>query len=255
MRPTALKKLARGAALGLVVGSLVMPFVRKGLRLKNSKAMSVMIAAPLAVAATRPRTRSRDAALFFLQMWAYLVAHEFPYDNPDRLRERLNVRYALRADRAIGLGELPNARLQRRFLPDGPPGRKEVLLTWVHWLWFLEPYFALLWILWRHPERFARSARQMAATFDLGAAGFALVPTAPPWWASEQGYAAVEVRRVMYEVGEDFWGDKWDPMYAFLGGNPWAAMPSGHFSTALMAAPTTKPQPMISRRECSKAGR
>lgn len=231
-----LKRVARGAALAVVGAAVAIPFLRRPMKLRAAPVMTVMVAAPLALAATRPRTHARDAGLFFLQMWAYLVAHELPYDDPKRLRRRLNIRYALQADRLLGFGELPTVRLQRALLPAGRPGRKDTFLTWIHWLWFLEPYFALLWILWRHPDRFPRSARQMAATFDLGSGIYALVPTAPPWWAAEEGYAGAPVRRVMFEVGEEFWGDAWEPMYEFLGGNPWAAMPSVHFATALMAA-------------------
>jgi len=109
-------------------------------------------------------------------------------------------------------------------------------LTWVHWLWFLEPYLALVWILLRHPERFPRAARQLAAVFDLGCAGYFAAPTAPPWWASEQGHTGEEVRRIMVGVGEETWRSAWPKMYAALGGNPWAAMPSLHFATSTMAA-------------------
>jgi PAP2 superfamily len=40
----------------------------------------------------------------------------------------------------------------------------------------------------------------------------------------------------MVEVGEETWGSAWPGMYGALGGNPWAAMPSLHFATALTAA-------------------
>jgi hypothetical protein len=46
----------------------------------------------------------------------------------------------------------------------------------------------------------------------------------------------VEVRRMMIEYGPLFWGDLWTPLYAFLGGNPLAAMPSLHFATSVMSA-------------------
>ena len=45
-----------------------------------------------------------------------------------------------------------------------------------------------------------------------------------------------EVRRIMVEVGEETWGRAWPALYDSLGGNPWAAMPSLHFATSLMAA-------------------
>jgi membrane-associated phospholipid phosphatase len=96
---------------------------------------------------------------------------------------------------------------------------------------------ALAYILVRHPEHFPRAARRLAAVFDLGCVGYFAVPTAPPWWASEQGYTGdEEVRRIMEEVGKEFWGDAWPRMYGALGGNPWAAMPSLHFATSLIVA-------------------
>jgi membrane-associated phospholipid phosphatase len=45
-----------------------------------------------------------------------------------------------------------------------------------------------------------------------------------------------EIRRVMVEVGESVWGRAWPRLYDSLGGNPWAAMPSLHFATSLLAA-------------------
>ena len=80
-------------------------------------------------------------------------------------------------------------------------------------------------------------ARQMSAVYDLGCVGYFAVPTAPPWWSSEQGHTDPdEVRRIMQEVGEETWGKAWPILYESLGGNPWAAMPSLHFATSLMAA-------------------
>ena len=92
----------------------------------------------------------------------------------------------------------------------------------------------------------------MAAAFDLGCAIYFAVPTAPPWWAAENGYMAARegrageeivaaaapprLRRVMVEVGEGTWGRAWPSLYSSLGGNPWAAMPSLHFATSALAA-------------------
>jgi membrane-associated phospholipid phosphatase len=45
-----------------------------------------------------------------------------------------------------------------------------------------------------------------------------------------------ELRRMMVEYGEDFWGDRWTRLYGVLGGNPLAAMPSLHFATSVQAA-------------------
>jgi len=91
-------------------------------------------------------------------------------------------------------------------------------------------------VLARDKDRFPRAAWQMAAAYDVGCAIYAAVPTAPPWWAAEHGYSATRLRRIMVEVGEPLWGRAWPRMYESLGGNPWAAMPSLHFGTSLLAA-------------------
>jgi membrane-associated phospholipid phosphatase len=212
------------------------PLLRKRLRIPAPVTVATVATAPLALAVLQPRTKRRDVALFALQMWAFTVAHELPYDNPEALRARLRTRYPIKVDRVIGGGRLPNSSLQRALARLPQVGAVNKVLTWAHWLWFIEPYLSLALILARHNERFPRSARQMAAVFDLGCALYFAVPTAPPWWAAEQGLTGdEEVQRIMVEVGEPTWGRAWERMYDALGGNPWAAMPSLHFATSLQA--------------------
>lgn len=226
----------RAGAVTAIGGAVAVPLLRRRLKIPTGVTVATCAAAPLALAVLQPRSKRRDVALFALQMWAFTVAHELPYDDPERLRARLRTRYPIRIDKVIGGGRLPNARLQRTFSRLPQVGAVNRVLTWTHWLWFIEPYLSLAWILARHNERFPRSARQMAAVFDLGCALYFAVPTAPPWWSSEQGLTGEEVRRIMVEVGEPTWGRAWERMYDALGGNPWAAMPSLHFATSLAAA-------------------
>ncbi|MGA9634980.1 MAG: phosphatase PAP2 family protein, partial [Solirubrobacterales bacterium] len=191
---------------------------------------------PPALAVLRPRTRLRDAGMYALQMWMFVMGHELPYDDPDRAESRLRVGYPIRVDRVLGAGELPNVRLQKALAGLGKRNVVDRFLSWVHWSWFFEPHAALAWILAHDQEQFARSARQMSGVYDLGCILYAAVPTAPPWWASEEGYTDAKIRRIMVEVGEEEWGKAWPRLYETLGGNPWAAMPSLHFATSLMAA-------------------
>jgi membrane-associated phospholipid phosphatase len=228
--------LVKGVAAAALAGAIAVPLVRKRLRIPAGATTAAIAAGPPALAVLRPRTRLRDAGLYAVQMWAFLHAHELPYDDPEALRRRLRVRYPIRVDRAIGAGRLPNVRLQKALTGLGRGNVLDRTLSWVHWVWFFEPHVALAWILARHPEHFARSARQMSAVYDLGCAVYMAVPTAPPWWASEQGYTDEKVRRIMVEVGEEEWGRAWEFLYDSLGGNPWAAMPSLHFATSVMAA-------------------
>lgn len=226
----------KGIAAAGLAAAVAVPLVRKRFRIPPAVTTAALAAGPPALAVLRPRTKLRDAGMYALQMWMFTLGHELPYDDPDAARRRLRVNYPIRIDRALGGGELPNVRLQRAVARLGRRNAVDRALSWVHWSWFLEPHGSLTWILARHPEHFARSARQMSAVFDLGCAIYFALPTAPPWWASEEGHTDAEVRRIMVEVGEKEWGGAWPVLYDTLGGNPWAAMPSLHFATSLMAA-------------------
>lgn len=191
--------------------------------------------APAALALATPRTRLRDAGIYALQMWAYYAAYDMPDDDPDNLLRRTRVDYPVRLDRVIGAGQLPTARLQRALGAPGRVRRHDLALSWVHWSWFFVPHGTLAYILLRHPQRYPRSACLMAATFDLGLVVYWVLPTAPPWYAAETGRAE-PVRRIMVEAGEQFWKHLWRRLYDGLEGNPFAAMPSLHFGTSVMAA-------------------
>jgi membrane-associated phospholipid phosphatase len=210
--------------------------MRKKRRIPAAVTTAALAAGPPALAVLRPRTKLRDAGMYALQMWMFVMGHELPYDDPERAESRLRVGYPIQVDRVLGGGELPNVRLQRALAGLGKGNIVDRFLSWVHWSWFFEPHSALAYILARDQEQFARSARQMAAVYDVGCIVYAAVPTAPPWWASEEGHTDAKVRRIMVEVGEEEWGKAWPVLYDALGGNPWAAMPSLHFATSLMAA-------------------
>jgi membrane-associated phospholipid phosphatase len=236
-RPSRALRLAVRAGAGAAVGAAIaVPLIRRRLRIPAPVTIAACASGPLALAVLQPRSKKRDVVLFALQMWAFTVVHEIPYDDPERLRRRLKTGYPIVLDRAIGGGRLPNARLQAALAKLPRVGVINRVLTWTHWLWFLEPYLALALILVRDNERFPRAARQMAAVFDVGCAVYFALPTAPPWWASDNGLTGEEVRRIMVEVGEPTWGAAWETMYEALGGNPWAAMPSLHFATSVSAA-------------------
>ncbi len=229
----------RAGAAGVVGAAFAVPLLRRRLRIPPPVTVAACAGGPLALAVLYPRSKKRDVALYAMQMWAFIMAHEIPYDDPEALRSRLRSRYPIVADRALGAGKLPNTRLQRRLARLPRVGAVNRFLTWTHWVWFFEPYLALALILARNNERFPRAARQMAAVFDIGCAVYFALPTAPPWWSSQEGVTDEEVRRIMVEVGEDTWGAAWPKMYDALGGNPWAAMPSLHFATSLVAAALT----------------
>jgi membrane-associated phospholipid phosphatase len=158
-----------------------------------------------------------------------------PDDDPDAFMPRVHVDYPIVADRVIGFGEIPTHRLQRALGRPDEVRLHDYALSWVHWSWFFVPHSTVAWLLLRHHDRFVRGAGLMAATFDLGCIVYWTVPTAPPWYAGRSGRMR-PTRRIMEEAGERFWGRAWRRLYDSLQGNPFAAMPSLHFGTSVMAA-------------------
>jgi hypothetical protein len=230
----------RTAAVTALAAGIAAPLVRRRLRLRPPVVTATAALAPFALCVLYPRSRARDVGACVLQMWAYIATYEMPNDDPEALERRVRVAYPVRVDRFIGGGTTPTLRLQRALGHAGGFRWWEKTLVWSHWLWFLFPHGTVLYLLLRRPDRFARGAGHIYATFDLGLIGYWAVPTAPPWYAARQGLMddglTPELRRMMVEYGEEFWGSGWVRLYGLLGGNPLAAMPSLHFATSIMAA-------------------
>jgi PAP2 superfamily len=226
----------RLAPLGWAAGAMALALARRRLGLPRAVSMAVTATVPAAVAAALPRGRGRAAALWASHMWAYKVAFEIPFDAPEALRRRLRVMYPLRADRWLGAGRPPTERLQCALRRPLEVTALDRLLAAVYVLWEAEPHLALAWILLRHRDRFPAAALRLAATYDLSLVAFWLVPTAPPWWASqEQGLMGGRVKRVPTRVVRDLRGEPLE-QDDVQGSNPWASMPSNHFATAATTA-------------------
>ncbi len=230
-RTTLVRRLAAGAALA----GVAVPLARRRLGIPRGVTSVLAWQTPLAVALALPRSRFRDAAVYGAQMWAYVTHYELPNDDHEQLLRRVHVGYPAAIDRVLGLGEIPTVRLQRALGRPGDVRTHDTALSIVHWAWFTTPHAAVAYILLRHPERFGGAAARVAAVFDLGVAVYFVLPTAPPWWAGDTGYLK-DVRRIMTESGERFWGRAWTRLYDSLSGNQLAAMPSLHFATSVMAA-------------------
>jgi membrane-associated phospholipid phosphatase len=228
---SAFRRLALAAA---AVGAAAPP-LRRRLNLPKPVTSVLVWQAPIAFAWALPRTRARDVAIYGLQMWAYVAHYEMPNDDADALLARVRIDYPIKVDRVLGLGSAPTVRLQRALGRRGLVRRHDKFLSGVHWSWFFVPHGSIAYVLLFHRPQFERSAAQMAAVFDLGLLGYWMVPTAPPWWAGSHGRLP-HVRRIMVETGKQVWGRHWEPLYDSLGTNPFAAMPSLHFATSVMAA-------------------
>ena len=214
----------RACAAAAVVAGFAAPLLRRHITggKVGKRTLAVSAAswqAPLALMLATKPSRLRAASVYALQMWAYIAHYDMPDDDPELILRRVKVRYPILVDRLIGRGEVPTVRLQRSLGKTGRVERHDLLLSWLHWSWFLVPHGSVLYVLWRKPERFERAAGMMAATFDTGVIAYWLVPTAPPWWAGQNRHLE-PVRRIMVEAGTEFWGEHWQRLYDSLGRNP-----------------------------------
>lgn len=234
-----LSRAIRATAWGVVAAGVAAPIVRKRVSAPAALVQAVAYAAPFGLCVATRRSRARDVATCGLQMWAYVAAYKTPHDDEQAQARRVHVGYPIVLDRALGLGELPSLRLQRALARPDRWRALDRVLVWAHWAWFMVPHASLGYVMARRPERFSRAAVMTYAVFDLGAIVYWVLPTAPPWYATEaerRAHGEPQVRRMMVEYGESFWKDGWGPLYSVFGGNPLAAMPSLHFATSVMAA-------------------
>jgi membrane-associated phospholipid phosphatase len=208
---------------------------RKRLGAPRLVTLALVSAVPVAVAAVAPRRKWRYAAVGAAYMWSFTVTWTLPYERPEKLRKRLRIDYPVRVDTWLGFGVPPTVRLQRA-LRDPPrvTGLDRLVLV-VYGSWIV-PHALLAWLLLRHDEYVPRAAGRLAAAYHLTTPFYYLLPTAPPWWASEEaGRMGGEVERVRRHVLNSLAGrprqTEGEPA-----GNPWGSMPSDHIASAAITA-------------------
>ena len=241
-------RAVRWPVLAYVPAVVALSQVRRRIDFPRPVMIPVASAAPLAVAVALPRGKRRYAAVWATYLWLFNVAHQIPFDQPDKLARRVRVRESVRADGLIGCGAPLPLRLQRALRDPPRLTALDWALTALYFALWLPPHLMLTWLLVRHEEEFPRRAAQLAAVYHLTTVGYWIRPSAPPWWASEkEGEMGGHVQRVTRDVQRTLMRklrgrDPDDPDSAGgekdwrAHGNPWASMPSDHLAGAAMAA-------------------
>lgn len=208
---------------------------RRRLRVPQPVTLAIASIAPLAAAAVTPRREWRYPAIWLTYMWSFAVTWALPYDHPEALRRRLRVTYPIRIDTVIGLGTPPSQRLQRALRDPSRVNGLDRVVTLLYASWIV-PHGLLAWLLIRHQEYVPRAAGRLAAAYSLTAPAYYLIPTAPPWWASQEaGLLDGQVERVRRQVINSLIGKPRDSE-STPEGNPWASMPSDHIASAAITA-------------------
>ena len=226
-------RLAAALAVPVIVAVTTQ---RKRLDVPRAITLPLSSLAPLAViVATPSRSRLRYVAAGAAYMWSFGVGWEMPSDDKAEQRRRLRLDYPIRFDSLLGGGVPPGLRLQRALRDGKRVTSFDKAVTVIYGSWFV-PHALLGYVLLRHHEYVPRAAGRLAAAYHLTVPFYWLVPTAPPWWASEHGGRMDGdldriVRRVVSDVLK-----RPPPKPGDSPGNPWGSMPSDHIASAAITA-------------------
>ncbi len=225
------------AAIAYAPAAIVLTLLRRRVSLPPLLAIGLASGAPVAVAAALPpRSRLRYVAAGMTYMWLFEVSWEAPADDERRHRRRLRVDYPIAIDRVLGGGVPPGQRLQRLLRDPGRLSALDRAVTVLYSTWFL-PHVLLAYVLVRNEQFVPRAAGRLAASYHLTTPFYWLLPTAPPWWASEvAGRMDGDVQRVARRVVCELLHRPMPSEDDDIPGNPWGSMPSDHISSAAITA-------------------
>jgi hypothetical protein len=169
----------------------------------------------------------------FVRDFAPLAIGVFAYEWARTLAHRVNpaafYRPQLDADRVIGLGRTPTARLQE-WLFDGHLRWHDHALIFLHSLHFAVP-LAVLFAVWLTCRPlFVQSVAALLATSFAAAFVFLVFPAAPPWLAERAGILHGVARIRALDGAQDAHGT----LQHLFDDNPVAAVPSLHAAYSLL---------------------
>ena len=164
-------------------------------------------------------------ALLFGQLWFFADETGVP----------VRFSYAIDLERLIFAGEVPTAWLQERLYHPGERGPLDWTLVVVYTSYFFAPHLVALLVWRRSASTFRTYATAYVGLLFAALVVFALVPTAPPWMAAQEGRLA-GVARIVLETSSAFSPQFYEPGYELALGNAVAAMPSVHAGVTTIVA-------------------
>lgn len=213
--------LAGLVALGLVSGWLLPPGV-----------FIVAVAFPLlGVAYLTDRRESRlqwTCYVLGFVLFAYLrsVADETPIP--------VFYEYVIALEQALP-GSIPTLFLQARLYELGNPDMLDWVAVVLHFSYFIVPHLFAVSLLMGTRRLFGRYVVAALGTYYGALLVSAILPTAPPWLAAQDGYLS-HVFRVVENVLLNVDPETYTYAYEVAGTNPVAAMPSLHYGITWLIA-------------------
>jgi membrane-associated phospholipid phosphatase len=216
-------RLSRGAAFATILLALL--FARTA-----SSPVELIIAIGVGAVALFALGRTRTGYVYYVAYISGLALFAVLRSIADDTGIGFKGQYSVDIERRLFGGTLPTEWLQDRLFDAGKVGVIAVICAVVYVSYFFATHIVALGFWRRHPAEFKRYALAVLLTGYTGLAIMFLVPTVPPWLASEHSDAP----RMTRVLGDAF---GWNPEQAgqgMTGGNPIAAMPSLHSAVTVL---------------------
>ena len=143
--------------------------------------------------------------------------------------------YPIAFEEIIFRGKILNIWAQELLYVPGRIGPLDVALATVYFSYFLAPAVTSLFLWKVRPALFPRFAWALVLTLSIGLVAFFLVPTAPPWLASDSGQLGT-VHRVIPPFSAALAGNSYEKAAQAFDQNAVAAMPSLHVALTVVIA-------------------
>lgn len=140
------------------------------------------------------RERGWRAALITVRDWfglaSFVLAYGLSRAAADTLGMPVQEQSMIDIDTWIGLGALPNHRLQAWIDWDGQPAWWEGIFPLTYVSHFIVTFSIMAVLYARNRPEWSRYMRRWVLLSGLGLVGYILMPTVPPWMSSELGTIA-----------------------------------------------------------------
>lgn len=143
--------------------------------------------------------------------------------------------YPVWGDEILFLGTQPVQTLQNAFYSYGSVGAVDVYTLVIYLSYFSVPHLVALAIWKWDRRRFGIYLPGLLIVLSVGLIVCALVPTAPPWLAAQDGQIPT-VYRILADIGGSVAPGAFETGYSVAGVNPVAAMPSLHVAIPCLLA-------------------
>lgn len=165
----------------------------------------------------------RDWFLFLSVVYLSDTMRGLIYYLTSRYQRPVYCEYAVKIETAI-FGQVPSVWLQSRLLPDGQTGWLEQTLTFFHGTHFIA-FLIVGFLIWlKDKEYFKKYKASFYLLLASGISLYALVPTAPPWMASNMFGLLPKLIHFNIDIYTAYIPD----LTAGFNTDPVAAMPSLH---------------------------